>query len=108
LVVLDQAIDTTTSSGRLTFHVIGAIAEFERDLIRERTRDGLAAALARRGGRLPVQGASISPDKLAVAQDLYLRGMRAKHAAHGWYFPRVAVSVPASGWPTANVDIQNG
>ena len=41
LVVLDQAIDTTTPSGRLLFHVLGAIAEFERDLIRERVISGL-------------------------------------------------------------------
>jgi DNA invertase Pin-like site-specific DNA recombinase len=51
LVVLDQAIDTATPSGRLLFNVLGSIAEFERDLIRERTRDGLEAA-RRRGSRL--------------------------------------------------------
>ncbi len=51
LIVLDQGIDTTTPAGRLLFHVIGSIAEFERDLIRERTRAGLAAA-KRRGQRL--------------------------------------------------------
>ena len=51
LVVLDQAIDTCTPSGRLLFHVLGSIAEFERDLIRERTRAGLAAA-RRRGVRM--------------------------------------------------------
>lgn len=51
LVVLDQAIDTTTPAGRLLFNVLGSIAEFERDLIRERTRAGLAAA-RRRGKRL--------------------------------------------------------
>ena len=51
LVVLDQAIDTTTPSGRLLFHVLGAIAEFERDLIRERTVAGMRAA-KRRGKRI--------------------------------------------------------
>ena len=51
LVAIDQSIDTTTPSGRLLFHVLGAIAEFERDLIRERTRAGIAAA-RRRGKRL--------------------------------------------------------
>ncbi len=51
LVVLDQAIDTTTPSGRLLFHVLGAIAEFERDLIRERTAAGMRAA-RRRGKRI--------------------------------------------------------
>lgn len=44
LVVLDQAIDTTTSTGRLLFHMIGAIGEFERELIKERTQEGREAA----------------------------------------------------------------
>src|SRR3954471_7817220 len=41
---LQEQIDTTTSGGKLIFHVFGALAEFERDLIRERTHAGLAAA----------------------------------------------------------------
>ena len=49
--VLDQAIDSSTPSGRLLFNVLGSIAEFERDLIRERTVAGLTAA-RRRGKRL--------------------------------------------------------
>ncbi len=82
LVVLDQAIDTTTASGKLLFHVIGAIAEFERDLIAERTRDGLAAARERHGGSLPVRGPSITEDKLAVARELFARrDMPAKRIA---------------------------
>lgn len=44
---LSEAIDTTTASGRLLFHVMGAIAEFERNLISERTAAGMAAARAR-------------------------------------------------------------
>lgn len=50
---LQESIDTTTSGGRLVFHIFGALAEFERNLIRERTRAGLAAARARgrKGGR---------------------------------------------------------
>lgn len=44
---LSEAIDTTTASGRLLFHVMGALAEFERALIGERTRAGMAAAKAR-------------------------------------------------------------
>ena len=50
---LTEGIDTTTSGGRLVFHIFGAIAEFERDLIRERTHAGLRAARARgrQGGR---------------------------------------------------------
>lgn len=50
---LTEGIDTTTAAGRMTFHVFGALAEFERDLIRERTMAGLEAARARgrKGGR---------------------------------------------------------
>jgi DNA invertase Pin-like site-specific DNA recombinase len=50
---LQESINTTTSGGRLVFHIFGALAEFERNLIRERTRAGLAAARARgrKGGR---------------------------------------------------------
>jgi DNA invertase Pin-like site-specific DNA recombinase len=50
---LTEQIDTTTSGGKLIFHIFGALAEFERNLIRERTNAGLAAARARgrKGGR---------------------------------------------------------
>jgi DNA invertase Pin-like site-specific DNA recombinase len=50
---ITESIDTTSSGGKLIFHVFGALAEFERDLIRERTQAGLAAARARgrKGGR---------------------------------------------------------
>jgi DNA invertase Pin-like site-specific DNA recombinase len=74
LTVLDQAIDTATPAGQMLFHVLAAIAEFEHDLIAERTRDGLAAARARNGGKLPARGPSISPDKLAAACQLYQGG----------------------------------
>ena len=52
---LTEAIDTTTAGGKLVFHVFGALAEFERSIIRERTRAGLDAARARgrKGGRPP-------------------------------------------------------
>ena len=52
---LTESIDTTTAGGRLVLHVFGALAEFERELIRERTMAGLAAARARgrKGGRPP-------------------------------------------------------
>jgi len=66
---LGEQIVTTTSGGKLIFHVFGALAEFERDLIRERTNAGLAAARARgrKGGR-PKKLAD--PKQLALAQTL--------------------------------------
>jgi len=56
---LTEAIDTTTSGGKLVFQIFGALAEFERSLIRERTAAGLVAARARgrRGGRPPALSA---------------------------------------------------
>jgi DNA invertase Pin-like site-specific DNA recombinase len=51
---LTESIDTTTSGGKLVFHLFGALAESEREIIRERTKAGLQAARARgRQGRLP-------------------------------------------------------
>jgi DNA invertase Pin-like site-specific DNA recombinase len=47
LVVLDQGIDTSTAVGRMFFHILGAIAEFEHALMSERTTEGLHAARAR-------------------------------------------------------------
>ena len=65
---LTEGIDTTTTNGRLVFHLFGALAQFERELIRERTIAGLAAARARgrKGGRPP----KLSAEKLRVAQRL--------------------------------------
>jgi DNA invertase Pin-like site-specific DNA recombinase len=69
---LTEQIDTTTSGGKLIFHVFAALAEFERDVIRERTRAGLSAARARgrRGGR-PRAAALSDARKVALAQSLY-------------------------------------
>jgi DNA invertase Pin-like site-specific DNA recombinase len=69
---LTEQVDTSTSGGKLIFHVFGALAEFERDLIRERTRAGLAAARARgrRGGH-PRSPAVDTSKKVAIAQALY-------------------------------------
>ena len=63
---LTESIDTATSGGRLVFHIFGALAEFERAVIRERTRAGLEAARARgkKGGRPPTFG----PKQLAAAK----------------------------------------
>jgi DNA invertase Pin-like site-specific DNA recombinase len=65
---LREQIDTTTSGGKLIFHVFGALAEFERDLIRERTHAGLAAARAR--GRLFGRPKALSPRKVEQLQTL--------------------------------------
>lgn len=67
--VLHQGIDTSTPGGRLFFNIVASIAEFERDLISERTRDGLDAARARgrKGGRRAV----LTDTKLAVARQMY-------------------------------------
>src|SRR5687767_9505506 len=65
---LQEQLDTGTSGGKLVFHVFGALAEFERDLIRERTMAGLAAARAR--GRLFGRPKVLSPRKIEQLQTL--------------------------------------
>jgi DNA invertase Pin-like site-specific DNA recombinase len=65
---LQEQIDTTTSGGKLIFHVSGALAEFERDLIRERTHAGLAAARAR--GRLFGRPRVLTPRKVEQLRTL--------------------------------------
>jgi len=65
---LTEALDTTTPQGRLVFHMFGALAEFERSLIRERTQAGLAAA--RRAGRTGGRPAKLTDDDLDVATTL--------------------------------------
>jgi len=69
LVVLRQHIDTTTPTGRLVFHVLGAIDEFQRELIIEGTREGLEAARARgrTGGRKP----KLSAARAATVRRMY-------------------------------------
>jgi DNA invertase Pin-like site-specific DNA recombinase len=76
---ITEAIDTTTPGGRLVFHLFGALGEFERDLIRERTRAGLAAAVARgrKGGRKPV----VTSEKLERARTIIARGLTVREAA---------------------------
>lgn len=66
---LQESIDTSSTSGKLIFHIFGALAEFERNLIRERTNAGLAAARAR--GRLGGRPKSLNKEKQALAVKLY-------------------------------------
>lgn len=76
---LTESVDTTTPAGQFFLHVFGALAEFERELIRERTMAGLAAARARgrKGGRPPAlskrqveQAARLMSDPSAVAAEV--------------------------------------
>jgi DNA invertase Pin-like site-specific DNA recombinase len=66
---LTESLDTTTPGGKLVFHVFGALAEFERNLIRERTKAGLAAARARgkKGGR----PRKLDQDQRALVLEMY-------------------------------------
>jgi DNA invertase Pin-like site-specific DNA recombinase len=85
LVALDQQIDTASPAGRFTFTLLAAVAELERDLIRERTLDGLARARAegRHGGRRP----SITGQKAQLVRRL---------ASEGQSLRKIAASVDAS------------
>jgi DNA invertase Pin-like site-specific DNA recombinase len=65
---LTEAVDTTTAQGVLVFHMFSALAEFERALIRERTRAGLAAA--KRAGRIGGRPRKLTEDDLNVARTL--------------------------------------
>jgi DNA invertase Pin-like site-specific DNA recombinase len=69
LVVLDQDIDTSTTVGRMFFHIIGAIAGFEHALMSERTLDGLAAARAR--GNTSGQKPKLTPHQARIARQMY-------------------------------------
>jgi len=66
---LTENIDTTTAGGKLIFHIFGSLAEFERNLIRERTMAGLSAARARgiKGGRKN----KLTPEKVELLKKMY-------------------------------------
>jgi DNA invertase Pin-like site-specific DNA recombinase len=103
LVVLDQAIDTSTSTGRLLFHVLGSIAEFERDLIRERVAAGMAAA-RRRGARIgrprALRGARARIEQLrasGASLRAIARELRCSPATVAAEIDRQSRPVPAAG-----------
>jgi len=76
---LTEGVDTTTTGGTLVFHLFGALAQFERDLIVERTQAGLKAAATRgrKGGRKPV----VTPKKLEQARAHISDGLTVREAA---------------------------
>src|SRR3954447_20838103 len=88
---LTEQIDTTTLGGRLIFHVFGALGQFERDLIRERTRAGLTAAAARgRKGGMAGRGGGgargagkpvVTAEVLRKARVLTAQGLNVREAA---------------------------
>ena len=78
LVSLEERLDTSSAAGELVFHVFGAIAHFERRLISERTRDGIAAA--RKRGRTPGRP-PLDPETVSAAQKLIEGGLSPARAA---------------------------
>lgn len=70
---LTEAMDTATAGGQLLFGIMASLAGFERQLIRERTLAGLAAARSR--GRIGGRPPTMTPDKLAVAQQMLQSGV---------------------------------
>ncbi len=75
---LTESLDTTTPAGRMLFHMVGAFAEFERELIRERTRAGMAAAV-KRGVKLGRHRA-LSPEDEEEAIRLWRQGQLTRSA----------------------------
>jgi DNA invertase Pin-like site-specific DNA recombinase len=75
LISLNDPIDTTTSQGRLIFGIFASLAEFERELIRERTQAGLKSARARgRNGGRPKGMSQEAIEKATIAEALYKNG----------------------------------
>jgi DNA invertase Pin-like site-specific DNA recombinase len=77
LKVLDQPIDTTTAAGRLFFHMVGAFAEFERDLINDRAREGRERHLARLRSRglKPGPEGKLTPELVAKIKEMRAEGI---------------------------------
>lgn len=84
---LTEDINTSTPGGKLLFHIMGAISEFERDLILERTQTGLKAARAK--GRIGGRPRQMTDDKIKAVRELLASGTPVKDAATA-----VGVSVP--------------
>lgn len=79
---LTESIDTTSAGGKLIFHIFGALSEFERNLISDRTKAGLAAARARgrKGGRKPkMSAADVKAAKAMLSDPMMTKTEVAKH-----------------------------
>src|SRR5215469_15024222 len=76
---LTEEINTATPGGKLTFHIFAAVAEFERGLISERTREGMKAAMAR--GVRPGPPPKLSPKQIQHARKLIEKGDRRENVA---------------------------
>ena len=94
---LTEQIDSTTPGGRLVFHLFGAVAQFELDLIKSRTLIGLEAA--RKRGRVGGRPRAMTPDKVVAAKKLLGSGTPAKDVAAmlGVSVPTLFRWCPASG-----------
>jgi DNA invertase Pin-like site-specific DNA recombinase len=94
LVALDQGFDTSTPTGRFTAHILVAMAEMERELIRERTRNGLKATKKR--GRHGGQKPRLTPEQVQLAQKLH---------ADGWSVGRIQDTLANGGKPIGRTTI---
>jgi DNA invertase Pin-like site-specific DNA recombinase len=86
---ITEAIDTTTAGGRLVFHIFASIAEFERALIRERTRAGIVAAKAR--GRSGGRPSKLTGERLDHARNLLNAGSSVSSVARSMGVSRATV-----------------
>jgi DNA invertase Pin-like site-specific DNA recombinase len=86
---LTEAIDTSTPGGRLVFHIFGSIAEFERAIIRERTKAGVAAAKAR--GRAGGRPAKLTGERADHARNLLAAGSSVSSVARSMGVSRASV-----------------
>ena len=104
---LQEAIDTTTPAGKLTFHIFAALAEFERDMIRERTSAGLAAA--RKRGVAIGRPRALTPEQILMAEcdDGRPRHLNTSGGGAVWYPPLDALSAPSTLVRNAPLSVQN-
>lgn len=87
---LREDIDTTSSSGRLILHVMGAIAQFERDKIVERTREGLASA--RKRGRIGGRPPALTPEQAETCKKLLAEGQSVAGVARQFRVSRSTIA----------------